>query len=87
MTSNPNPTKNSPPWSSPAKSKITNSKKLLDHHHAVNVCHLAFDSKFFGIGCGGALNNLPSVPSLDYSRVFGANCEIVVGSVPLPVGM
>lgn len=30
---------------------------------------------------------MPCEPSLDYARVHGANCEIVVGYVPLPVGM
>lgn len=62
-------------------------EKLLDHHRAVDVRRLAFDSKLSSVGCGGALTDLPSGPSLDYSRVFGANCEIVVGYVPLPVGM
>jgi len=33
------------------------------------------------------LKNLPYEHSLDYGRVHGANCEIVVGYVPLPVGL
>jgi hydroxymethylglutaryl-CoA reductase (NADPH) len=38
---------------------------------------------------GNALDLLPyqHPDVLDYSRVFGANCEIVVGYVPIPVGM
>ena len=30
---------------------------------------------------------LPVEPSLDYQSVHGANCEIVIGYVPLPVGL
>jgi len=33
------------------------------------------------------LMNLPFEHSLDYNRVHGANCETVVGYIPLPVGM
>ena len=33
------------------------------------------------------LKDLPSSLSLDYSRVSGANCKIVVGCIPLLVGM
>jgi len=62
-------------------------EKLLDPRRAVDVRRAAFDSKLSTVGCGGALKDLPSGPSLDYSRVFGANCEIVVGYVPIPVGM
>jgi hydroxymethylglutaryl-CoA reductase (NADPH) len=62
-------------------------EKILDPHRAVAVRRLAFDTKLASLDRGGALDDLPSGPSLDYSRVFGANCEIVVGYVPLPVGM
>jgi len=62
-------------------------EKLLDPHRAVQVRRLAFDAKLADLGRGGALENLPSFPSLDYERVFGANCEIVVGYIPLPCGM
>ena len=31
--------------------------------------------------------DLPSSPLLDYSRVSGANCKLVVGCIPLLVGM
>ena len=62
-------------------------EKLLDPHREVTVRCLVIDAKLTLLGCGGALTNLPSGPSLDYSRVFGANCEIVVGYVPIPVGM
>ena len=33
------------------------------------------------------LKDLPSSLSLDYSRVSGANCKLVVGCIPLLVGM
>jgi len=62
-------------------------EKLLDCDRAVAVRRLAFDAKLSTLNRGGALADLPSGPSLDYSRVHGANCEIVVGYVPLPVGM
>jgi hydroxymethylglutaryl-CoA reductase (NADPH) len=62
-------------------------EKRLDPHRAVTVRRLAFDAKLSTLGHAGALDTLPSSPSLDYSRVYGANCEIVVGYVPLPVGM
>lgn len=58
-------------------------EKLLGCDRAVTVRRLAFESKL----PANALGELPSSPSLDYSRVFGANCEIVVGYVPIPVGM
>jgi hydroxymethylglutaryl-CoA reductase (NADPH) len=32
------------------------------------------------------LDNIPYV-NYDYNKVFGANCEIVVGYVPIPVGI
>mmetsp|Transcript_2373 Transcript_2373/g.3110 ORF Transcript_2373/g.3110 Transcript_2373/m.3110 type:complete len:639 (+) Transcript_2373:153-2069(+) len=62
-------------------------EKLLDPRRAVDVRRIVVDSKLSSLGRGGALADLPSSPSLDYSRVFGANCEIVVGYVPIPVGM
>ena len=62
-------------------------EKLLDHDRAVVVRRLAFDAKLSDLGRGDALADLPSSPSLDYGRVHGANCEIVVGYVPIPVGM
>lgn len=39
------------------------------------------------LGHANALENLPSRHDLDYNKVHGANCEVVVGYVPLPVGM
>lgn len=62
-------------------------EKLLDPHRAVSVRRTAFDTKLSSLGRTNALSNLPWGPSLDYSRVHGANCEIVVGYVPIPVGM
>jgi len=78
----------------------TLEKVLGDHSRAVAVRRLAFSSKIASAhggrggggggsppGSPGALSSLPSEPSLDYSLVFGANCEIVCGYVPLPVGI
>ena len=58
-------------------------KTLGDYERAVNVRRMVFSSKL----PPSSLSDLPSGPSLDYSKVFGANCEIVVGYVPIPVGM
>ena len=62
-------------------------EKRLDPFRAVDVRRLACNSKLAALGNDGALDKLPSEPSLDYGRVHGANCEIVVGYVPLPVGL
>jgi hydroxymethylglutaryl-CoA reductase (NADPH) len=62
-------------------------EKRLDCFRAVTVRRLVVDSKLSSLGHGGALVNLPCHHDLDYSRVHGANCEIVVGYVPIPVGM
>jgi hydroxymethylglutaryl-CoA reductase (NADPH) len=68
-------------------------KRLQDTHRAVVVRRIVMEAKLCGLpGTGGGtassvLANLPHEPSLDYSRVYGANCEIVVGYVPIPVGL
>lgn len=62
-------------------------EKRLDPFRAVDVRRLACNTKLAALGNAGALDKLPSEPSLDYGRVHGANCEIVVGYVPLPVGL
>lgn len=62
-------------------------EKKLDCFRAVDVRRLVVDKKLSSLGHGGALAELPCQHDLDYSRVHGANCEIVVGYVPLPVGM
>mmetsp|Transcript_24716 Transcript_24716/g.51296 ORF Transcript_24716/g.51296 Transcript_24716/m.51296 type:complete len:641 (-) Transcript_24716:113-2035(-) len=62
-------------------------EKLLDPHRAVEVRRLKFDAQLQSLGRGGALAELPHKHDLDYKRVLGANCEIVVGYVPIPVGM
>jgi len=63
-------------------------KVLGDHTRAVQVRRIVFDSKLASTTTATTpLKDLPATPSLDYSRVFGANCEIVVGYVPLPVGI
>lgn len=62
-------------------------EKRLDPFRAVDVRRIACNTKLSALGNEGALENLPCKPSLDYGRVHGANCEIVVGYVPLPVGL
>lgn len=68
-------------------------EKLLDPFRAVTVRRIACNRKLASVLGGdkqthsNVLDKLPSEPSLDYSRVYGANCEIVVGYVPLPVGL
>lgn len=62
-------------------------EKRLDPFRAVEVRRIVSNSKLASLDKDGALERLPSKPSLDYGKVFGANCEIVVGYVPLPVGL
>ena len=63
-------------------------EKLLDPHRAVTVRRLKFNALLNNLGMGdNALKELPHENDLDYKRVLGANCEIVVGYVPIPVGM
>jgi len=64
-------------------------EKRLDPFRAVTVRRIASNQKLASVldGNSNALEDLPATPSLDYSRVYGANCEIVVGYVPLPVGL
>lgn len=62
-------------------------EKKLDCHRAVTVRRLVVEQKLSSLGHAGALERLPYKTDLDYSRVHGANCEIVVGYVPLPVGL
>jgi len=63
-------------------------EKLLDPHRAVTVRRLKFNALLGNLGRGdGVLAELPHEHDLDYKRVLGANCEIVVGYVPIPVGM
>ncbi|GKY90582.1 hypothetical protein MPSEU_000031900 [Mayamaea pseudoterrestris] len=59
----------------------------LDARRAVSVRRLVVQQKLQSLGRGDALAKLPYQNDLDYSRVHGANCEIVVGYVPIPVGM
>jgi hydroxymethylglutaryl-CoA reductase (NADPH) len=68
-------------------------KKLQDCSRAVAVRRLVISSKLRQIQSNDTTDDaLASLPYkhndvLDYSRVFGANCEIVVGYIPIPVGM
>ena len=59
----------------------------LDPFRAVQVRRMVVEHKLASLGLSGALDQLPSLHSLDYASVHGANCEIVVGYIPLPVGM
>ncbi|CAM9694841.1 unnamed protein product [Ascophyllum nodosum] len=56
-------------------------KKLADHARAVTVRRSLFERRI-----GRSMENLP-VEGYDYERIFGANCEIVCGYVPIPVGI
>jgi hydroxymethylglutaryl-CoA reductase (NADPH) len=65
-------------------------EKRLDCFRAVTVRRMIANRKLASVlpdNNPNVLEKLPSTPSLDYSRVHGANCEIVVGYVPLPVGL
>ena len=62
-------------------------EKLLDPHRAVQVRRLKFDAQLTSLGHANSLAELPHKHDLDYKRVLGANCEIVVGYIPIPVGM
>lgn len=63
-------------------------ENILDAHRAVAVRRLVVQEKLAAVGNDAyALEDLPSQPSLDYTQVHGANCEIVVGYVPIPVGL
>jgi hydroxymethylglutaryl-CoA reductase (NADPH) len=62
-------------------------EKKLTPFRAVDVRRMVMEERFTSLGKQGSLENLPFAPSLDYGRVYGANCEIVVGYVPLPVGI
>lgn len=66
-------------------------EKRLDAHRAVAVRRCVVQSKLATLygpqHASQALQGLPHQHSLDYSKVYGANCEIVIGFLPLPVGM
>ncbi|CAM9914997.1 unnamed protein product [Ectocarpus sp. 12 AP-2014] len=56
-------------------------KKLGDHARAVVVRRSLFERRI-----GRSMESLP-VEGYDYERIFGANCEIVCGYIPIPVGI
>eukprot|EP00542_Grammatophora_oceanica_P010723 CAMPEP_0194043422 /NCGR_PEP_ID=MMETSP0009_2-20130614/15053_1 /TAXON_ID=210454 /ORGANISM="Grammatophora oceanica, Strain CCMP 410" /LENGTH=635 /DNA_ID=CAMNT_0038687623 /DNA_START=65 /DNA_END=1972 /DNA_ORIENTATION=- len=63
-------------------------EKRLDAHRAVSVRRWIVNQKLASLGRpADVLDKLPYQTDLDYSKVHGANCEIVVGYVPLPVGI
>jgi hydroxymethylglutaryl-CoA reductase (NADPH) len=55
--------------------------RLGDHARAVRIRRCMFEAKL-----GRSLAALPH-EGYDYERIFGANCEIVCGYVPVPVGV
>lgn len=62
-------------------------EKKLDTRRAVHVRRKVFELKLGTKPDFDWTQELPAQPSLDYASVYGANCEIVVGYVPLPVGL
>lgn len=64
-------------------------EKRVDTFRAVEIRRSVMSQKLATLteAQGQALAKLPYKHDLDYSRVFGANCEIVIGYVPLPVGL
>lgn len=56
-------------------------KKLGDYERAVKLRRRLYESLL-----DKKLDNIPYT-NYDYGKVFGANCEIVVGYVPIPVGV
>mmetsp|Transcript_31331 Transcript_31331/g.36128 ORF Transcript_31331/g.36128 Transcript_31331/m.36128 type:complete len:666 (-) Transcript_31331:63-2060(-) len=65
-------------------------EKRFNPDRAVLIRRLVFEKKLATLGHSGALDCLPSAaPECVnfYERIHGANCEIVVGYVPLPVGV
>lgn len=69
------------------KIKDHHLEKLLDPNRAVLVRRQTFEIKLASLDRSNALDDLPFEHDLDYARVHGANCETVIGYVPLPVGM
>eukprot|EP01038_Epipyxis_sp_PR26KG_P007570 gene7570-10313_t len=56
-------------------------KKLGDYERAVKLRRELYENLL-----GKSLDLIP-YQGYDYNKVFGANCEIVVGYVPIPVGL
>lgn len=56
-------------------------KKLGDYERAVGVRRRLYEHLL-----GRGLESIPYM-HYDYNKVFGANCEIVIGYVPIPVGI
>ena len=62
-------------------------KRLDDKTRAVAVRRLVVQEKLAHIGSSSSsLDGLP-YQSYNYQQVYGSNCEIVIGYVPLPVGL
>jgi hypothetical protein len=56
-------------------------KKLGNYERAVHLRRMLYE-----VILGKKMDTIPYM-NYDYEKVFGANCEIVVGYVPLPVGI
>jgi hydroxymethylglutaryl-CoA reductase (NADPH) len=60
----------------------------LDPRRAVSIRRIVVQHQLEQSGhTPSALDNLPYQDSIDYTKVFGTNCECVIGYVPLPVGI
>jgi len=60
---------------------------LLDPHRSVDIRRIIFERKLSSLGRFECLNDLPYKISLDYHEVYRTNCELVIGYVPIPVGI
>jgi hydroxymethylglutaryl-CoA reductase (NADPH) len=63
-------------------------ESVLNPYRAVIVRRFVVEQKLESLGRRDSpMKSLPYNHSLDYCQVFGANCESVVGYVPIPLGI
>ncbi len=62
-------------------------EKLTTPNRAVTIRRQVYETKLQSLNQYNTLNDLPYQHDLDYNRVYGANCETVIGYIPLPVGI
>jgi len=63
-------------------------EKLTDPDRAVIIRRAVYSHKLATLPTSNSpIDALPHLHSLNYSKVYGANCETVIGYVPLPVGI
>ena len=60
-------------------------KKLGDYERAVKIRRMFFQTRMGGEEVKG-FEMIPH-QDFDYQSIFGANCEIVIGYVPIPLGL